>query len=67
MPANTTIYFDVIKQIHEQINRITYANGLSEQDRLSQLNRLENDLSQKFLWARRSISSRSETPEMAID
>ena len=42
MPADMTLYFDVIKQIKDQINRITYANQLSEHDRLNQLNRLEH-------------------------
>ena len=55
MPADMTLYFDVIKQIQDQINRITYANQLNEQERLNQLNRLEHEISQKFLWARRSI------------
>jgi hypothetical protein len=55
MPADMTLYFDVIKQIQDQINRITYANQLNEQERLNQLNRLEHEITQKFLWARRSI------------
>ncbi|MGD8925944.1 MAG: hypothetical protein PVG20_03795 [Thioalkalispiraceae bacterium] len=55
MPADMTLYFDVIKQIQDQINRITYAKQLNEQERLNQLNRLEHEITQKFLWARRSI------------
>jgi hypothetical protein len=57
MPADMTLYFDVIKQIQDQINRITYANQLNEQERLNQLNRLEHEISQKFQWARRSIDT----------
>lgn len=59
MPADMTLYFDVIKQIQDQINRITYANQLNEQERLNQLNRLEHEISQKFRWARRSIDTTS--------
>ena len=59
MSADMTLYFDVVKQIQDQINRITYANGLNEQERSNQLNRLEHDISQKFQWARRSM----ETPD----
>lgn len=55
MPVDMTLYFDVIKQIHNQINRITYAKELNEHERLNQLNRLEHEISQKFIWARRSI------------
>ena len=65
MPADMSIYFDVIKQIQEQVNRITYAMGLSEQERLNQLNRLEHEIGQKFVWARRSISSR-ESAEASV-
>ena len=57
MPADMTLYFDVIKQIQDQVNRITYAYELSEQERLNQVNRLEHELVQKFLWARRSLST----------
>ena len=53
--ADMSLYFDVIKQIQDQINRITYANDLSERERLSQLKRLEHEISQKFKWARRSV------------
>ena len=59
MPADMTLYFDVIKQIQDQINRITYANQLNEQERLNLLNRLEHDISQKFYWARRILEMRS--------
>ena len=59
MSADMTLYFDVVKQMQDQINRITYANGLSEQERANQLNRLEHDISQKFQWAHRSM----EKPE----
>ena len=55
MAIDMTLYFDVIKQIQGQVNRITYDKGLSEQDRLNQLNRLEHEIGQKFVWARRSI------------
>jgi len=34
MPADMTLYFDVVKQIQDQINRITYAYPLSEQERM---------------------------------
>jgi len=57
MPVDMTLYFDVVKQIQDQINRITYANQLNEQERLNQLNRLEHEISQKFHWARRSIDT----------
>ena len=57
MPADMTLYFDVVKQIQDQINRITYANGLTEQERLKQLNRLEHEIKQKFQWARRSVDT----------
>ena len=57
MPVDMTLYFDVIKQIQDQINRITYANQLSSQERLNQLSRLEHEISQKFHWARRSIDT----------
>lgn len=60
MPVDMTIYFDVIKQIQEQVNRITYAMSLSEEERLSQLNRLEHEISQKLVWARRSINNQAE-------
>ena len=60
MPADMTIYFDVVKQIQEQVNRITYAMGLSEQERLNQLNRLEHEIGQKFVWARRSLNNRED-------
>ena len=58
MATDMTLYFDVIKQIQSQVNRITYDKRLSEQDRLNQLNRLEHEIGQKFVWARRSINSR---------
>ena len=57
MPAEMTLYFDVVKKIQEQINRITYAPQLNEQDRLNQLNRLEHEITQKFHWARRSLTA----------
>lgn len=57
MPADMTLYFDVVKQIQDQINRITYANHLTEQERLNQLYRLEHEISQKFQWARRSVDT----------
>lgn len=57
MPADMTLYFDVVKQIQDQINRITYANHLTEQERLHQLHRLEHEISQKFQWARRSLDT----------
>ena len=57
MPADMTLYFDVVKQMQDQINRITYANQLNETERLHQLSRLEHELSQKFHWARRSIDA----------
>ena len=57
MPADITLYFDVVKKIHDQVNRITYANHLNEQERLSQLYKLEHEISQKFQWARRSIDT----------
>ena len=57
MPADMTLYFDVVKHIQDQINRITYANQVDEQERLNQLNRLEHEISQKFHWARRSIET----------
>lgn len=60
MPVDMSIYFDVIKQIQEQVNRITYAMSLSEEERLSQLNRLEHEISQKLVWARRSINNQAE-------
>jgi len=56
MPTDMTLYFDVIKQVQDQINRITYATRLSEQERLNQINRLEHEIVQKFHWARRSLS-----------
>lgn len=59
MSSDMTLYFDVVKQIQDQINRITYANQLTEQERSNQLSRLEHDISQKFQWARRSM----EAPE----
>jgi hypothetical protein len=58
MAIDMTLYFDVIKQIQGQVNRITYNKGLTEQDRINQLNRLEHEIGQKFIWARRSIASR---------
>ncbi|VAW91101.1 hypothetical protein MNBD_GAMMA21-2107 [hydrothermal vent metagenome] len=57
MPADMTLYFDVVKQIQDQINRITYAYQLSEQERLNQINRLEHEIAQKFHWARRSLTT----------
>ena len=57
MAIDMTLYFDVIKQIQGQVNRITYDKGLSEQDRINQLNRLEHEIGQKFVWARRSIGA----------
>lgn len=57
MPTDMTLYFNVVKQIQDQINRITYANQLNEQERLNLLSRLEHDISQKFHWARRSVDS----------
>ncbi len=57
MPTDMTLYFDVVKQIQDQINRITYANQLNEQERLDLLSRLEHDISQKFHWARRSVDA----------
>lgn len=70
MPTDMTLYFDVIKKIQEQVNRITYAPQLNEQDRLNQLNRLEHEVIQKFNWARRSLTpvdsfsySSSEIPQ----
>lgn len=59
MATDMTLYFDVIKQIQDQINRITYSQAFSETERLHQLNRLEHEISQKFHWARRSLD-RSE-------
>ena len=55
MPTDMTLYFDVIRQIQDQINRITYAKKLTESERLHQLNRLEHEIAQKFHWARRSV------------
>ena len=57
MPADMSLYFDVVKQVQDQINRITYAYQLNEIERLNQLNRLEHEISQKFHWARRSIDT----------
>jgi len=59
MSSDMTLYFDVVKQIQDQINRITYANQINEQERSNQLSRLEHEISQKFQWARRSM----EAPE----
>ncbi len=56
MPVDMTLYFDVFKEMQDQINRITYAKKISETERLKQLDRLEHELAQKFAWARRSIS-----------
>lgn len=56
MATDMTLYFDVIKQIQNQINRITYSNHLSETERLHQINRLEHEITQKFQWARRSLA-----------
>ncbi len=55
MASDMTLYFDVIKQIQDQINRITYSNQFTETERLHQLNRLEHEITQKFQWARRSL------------
>ncbi len=57
MPVDMTLYFDVVKQIQDQINRITYAYQLSEQERMNQINRLEHEIAQKFQWARRSLTT----------
>ena len=57
MPADMTLYFDVVKQIQDQINRITYAYQLSEQERMNQINRLEHEIVQKFQWSRRSLTT----------
>ena len=57
MPADMTLFFDVVKQIQDQVNRITYAYQLSEQERMNQINRLEHDIAQKFQWARRSLTT----------
>jgi hypothetical protein len=63
MPADMTLYFDVFKKVQEQVNRITYAINLSPQDRLNQLNRLEHELGQKFVWARRSLAGNSDSTQ----
>ena len=64
MPADMSLYFDVVKQVQDQINRITYANQLNETERLHQLNRLEHEISQKFHWARRSIDTSEGLSEL---
>ena len=60
MPIDMTLYFDVFKKMQEQVNRITYSTSLSTQERLSQLNRLEHEIGQKFVWARRSLTNQAE-------
>jgi len=55
MASDMTLYFDVIKQIQDQINRITYSNQFTDIERLHQINRLEHEIAQKFQWARRSL------------
>jgi len=60
MPADMTLYFDVFKKMQDQVNRITYSINLSPQERLHQLNRLEHEISQKFVWARRSLTNQDE-------
>lgn len=60
MPADMTLYFDVFKKMQEQVNRITYSINLPPQERVRQLNRLEHEISQKFIWARRSLSGQEE-------
>jgi len=67
MAVDMTLYFDVIKQIQGQVNRITYDKGLTEQDRINQLNRLEHEIGQKFIWARRSITSREAVQQRDIE
>jgi len=60
MPVDMTLYFYVFKKMQEQVNRITYSTSLSSQERLNQLNRLEHEIAQKFIWARRSLTSQAE-------
>ena len=60
MPVDMTLYFDVFKKMQEQVNRITYSISLPPEERLRQLNRLEHEISQKFVWARRSLSGQDE-------
>ncbi len=60
MPVDMTLYFDVFKKMQEQVNRITYSVSLSPQERLKQLSRLEHEISQKFVWARRSLTNQEE-------
>ena len=56
MPKDISVYFEVVREVQEQVNRITYLNHLTEQDRLQLLEMLERDFKQKLLWAKRSMS-----------
>lgn len=56
MAMDMSVYFDVLKEIQEQVNRITYASEYSEQERLDLLDRLEKDFTQKLSWAKRSAT-----------
>ena len=56
MPVDMTLYFQVLKDVQEQVNRITYSHQHTEHERLQLLDKLEYDLKQKLSWARRSMS-----------
>lgn len=56
MDNSLNIYIEVLDRIREQINLITYSNGLTRRERLTMLENLQVDINRKLGWAKASFS-----------
>ena len=56
MKDKAELYTQALDTIRDQINRITYSNHLSQNERLSMLESLETDINRKLTWAKTTFS-----------